>query len=63
MTINNLPFAPELWVNGFNIIRINSSIIPPSLESPAKDSRNYKKLLGKWQQYQTERETRGIVQN
>ena len=63
MTINNLPSALKLWDNGFNIIRINSSIIPPSLESPAKDSRNYKTPLGKWQQYQTERETRGIVQN
>ena len=63
MTINNLQPALELWDNGFNIIRINSSIIPPSPENPTKDSRNYKKPLGKWQQYQTERETRGIVQN
>ena len=63
MTINNLPSALELWDNGFNIIPINSSIIPPSLESPAKDARNYKKPLGKWQKYQTERESRGLVQN
>ena len=37
MTINNLQSALELWDNGFNIIRINSSIIPPTPENPAKD--------------------------
>ena len=51
MTINNLQPALELWDNGFNIIRINSSIIPPTPENPAKDFRNFKTPLGKWQQY------------
>ena len=63
MTTNNLQSALELCDNGFNIIRINSSIIPPSLENPSKDSRNYKTPLGKWQQYQNKRETREVVKN
>ena len=61
MTINNLPFALELCDNGFNIIRINSNFYPPTPENPAKNFRNFKTPFGKWQQYQTERETRGIV--
>ena len=48
MTINNLQSALELWDNGFNIIRINSSIIPPTPENPAKDFRNFKTPSGKW---------------
>ena len=61
MTINNLQSALELWDNGFNIIRINSSIIPPTPENPAKDFRNFKTPSGKWQQYQNKRETREVV--
>ena len=61
MTINNLQSALELWDNGFNIIRINSSIIPPTPENPAKDFRNYKTPSGKWLQYQNKRETREVV--
>ena len=61
MTINNLQSALELWDNRFNIICINSSIIPPTRENPAKDFRNYKTPFGKWQQYQNKRETREVV--
>ena len=61
MTINNLPSALELWDNGFNIIRIYSNFYPPTPENPAKDFRNFKTPLGKWQQYQNERETREVV--
>ena len=61
MTINNLQPALELWDNGFNIIRINSNFYPPTPENPAKDFRNFKTPLGKWQQYQNKRETREVV--
>ena len=60
MTINNLKPALELWDNGFNIIRINSNFYPPTPENPAKDFRNFKTPLGKWQQYQNKRETREV---
>ena len=52
MTINNLNSALELWDNGFNIIRINSNFYPPTPQNPAKDFRNFKTPLRKWQQYQ-----------
>ena len=61
MTINNLKPALELWDNGFNIIRINSNFYPPTPENPAKEFRNFKTPLGKWQQYQNKRETREVV--
>ena len=61
MTINNLQSSLELWDNGFNIIPIKSDPITPTPENSAKDFRNFKTPLGKWQQYQTKREDREVV--
>ena len=52
MTINNLPFALELWDNGFNIITIKIDPITPTPNNPADDFQIIKIPFGKWQKCQ-----------
>ena len=37
MTINNLPFALELWDNGFNLFPIKSKPNQHTLDNPSED--------------------------
>ena len=55
MTINNLPFALELWDNGFDIFPIKSDPITPTPNNPADDFQIFKIPFGKWQKYQINR--------
>ena len=61
MTTNNLKPALELWDNGFNVIPINSTEIPPSPGSFIDKHELYKKPTISWKNYQKERAPREVM--
>ena len=61
MTINNLKPALELWDNGFNVIPINSTEIPPSPGSFHDKHVLYKRPFVSWKPYQKHRASREEV--
>ena len=63
MTINNLHSALELWDNGFNIILINSTTIPPSPTSLTDRFDLYKKPTISWKHFQQQRVSREEVKS
>ena len=58
MTINNFPYALELWDNGFNVIPVKSKPITPTPENPSEDKGLFKQPLISWKKYQDTRASR-----